>query len=170
MKTFFCISVLAAALLFFVLPSASRAEWDIPKADMVVIIKGKKQMLLIKDSEVMVSYKVSLGGDPNGKKLRQGDKKTPEGLYFIKGRNQKSKYHLALHISYPNGSDMERARTLGLKPGGDIMIHGLSEELSWLGRFHSVLDWTDGCIAVTNEEMEELWQLVPDGTPVEIIP
>jgi murein L,D-transpeptidase YafK len=133
------------------------------RVDRVVVNKSRREMLLLSGESVVRSYRVALGRDPVGDKVREGDGRTPEGLYSIDRRNPKSRYHLSLHISYPNIADCERARALGVDPGGDIMIHGLKA-----GATHPESDWTQGCIAVTDAEMDEIWNLVPDGTPVEI--
>jgi len=109
-----------------------------------------------------------LGGNPNGPKERQGDNKTPEGTYVIDSRNKDSQYHLSLHISYPNERDKKRAKELGVSPGGNIMIHGIKNGFSWVGDFHSEADWTKGCIAVTDEEIEEIAKIAPNGTIVEV--
>ena len=111
-----------------------------------------------------------MGRNSESAKTREGDSKTPEGIYKIDSRNEKSAYHLALHISYPNEKDKKRAKELGVSPGGNIMIHGIKNGLGWVGRFHTLFDWTKGCIAVTNKEMEEIYRLVPNGTIVEIKP
>ena len=121
-------------------------------------------------SEVLKTYSVALGTVPVGAKEKQGDHKTPEGNYVIDARNSHSRFHLALHISYPRAEDKARARKLGVSPGGDIMIHGLESRFAFLGALHRQTDWTDGCIAVTNPEIEEIWQLAPVGTTVEIRP
>jgi murein L,D-transpeptidase YafK len=113
---------------------------------------------------------VALGGDPVGPKTRLGDHKTPEGLYAIVGRNDKSEFHRSLRLSYPNEKDRSRARKQKVSPGGDIMIHGLPNGYGAVGAAHALHDWTDGCIAVTNQEIEEIWAAVPDGTPVQINP
>jgi tetratricopeptide (TPR) repeat protein len=136
----------------------------------VLIEKKKRRLTLISKDKVIKTYKIALGGNPVGPKERKGDKKTPEGTYTIVSRNRHSKYHLSLRISYPNEKDKKRARELGVSPGGDIMIHGIKNGLSWVGGFHTGIDWTEGCIAVTNKEMEEIARLVPDGTLVEIRP
>lgn len=140
------------------------------KADKVVVIKSKRLMMLLHNGEIFKTYKIALGKQPIGHKNREGDQKTPEGSYILNSRNSKSKFHLSLNISYPNGSDILRAQEFGVSPGGSIMIHGLSDDLKNLGKLHRILDWTNGCIAVTNSEIEEIWQLVPDGIPVEIKP
>jgi murein L,D-transpeptidase YafK len=115
------------------------------------------------------TYVVALGRHPDGKKAEEGDGKTPEGTYTIDRRKIKSNFHRALHISYPNGSDAAQAKLRGVSPGGDIMIHGLPNLLSFVGQYHTIRDWTQGCVAVTNQEIEEIWRAAPDGTPVEIV-
>lgn len=139
-------------------------------ADKIVIEKKKRRLTLIAKDKVLKMYKIALGGNPNGPKERQGDKKTPEGTYIIDSRNRDSRYHLSLHISYPNEKDRKRARQLGVSPGGNIMIHGLKNGFSWIDDFHTEFDWTEGCIAVTDKEIEEIDKMVPDGTMVEIKP
>lgn len=142
----------------------------VAKVDKVLVIKNKRILMLLKDGEIFKTYKVALGKQPKGPKAMQGDRRTPEGRYVLDSRNPKSKYYLAMHISYPNESDILSAHQRGVSPGGDIMIHGLPPGSGSVGELHSFLDWTDGCIAVTNAEMEEIWQFVPDGTPIEIKP
>ncbi len=139
-------------------------------ADKVLIEKKARRLTLLTRGEVIKTYRIALGGNPVGPKERQGDNKTPEGTYVIDSRNGNSRYHLALHISYPNEADQKRARELGVSPGGDIMIHGLKNGFAPLGAAHTEVDWTKGCIAVTNQEMEEIYHFVPDGTIVEIKP
>ena len=139
-------------------------------ADKVLIEKKARRLTLLTRGEVIKTYKIALGGNPVGPKERQGDNKTPEGTYIIDSRNGKSGYHLSLHISYPNAEDKKRARELGVSPGGDIMIHGIKNGFAALGVSHAKTDWTEGCIAVTNEEMEEIYKFVPNGTMVEITP
>ena len=139
-------------------------------ADKILIEKEERLLTLISKDKVLKTYKIALGGNPNGPKERQGDNKTPEGTYIIDSRNKDSRYHLSLHISYPNKKDKKRAKELGVSPGGDIMIHGIKNGFSWIGNFHTERDWTNGCIAVTDEEIEEIDKLVPNGTIVEIRP
>ncbi len=136
----------------------------------VLIEKRERRLTLIAKDSALKSYRIALGGNPNGPKERQGDDKTPEGTYIIDSRNTDSAYHLSLHISYPSEKDLRRARELGVSPGGDIMIHGLKNGFSWIGDSHALVDWTKGCIAVTDEEIEEIADLVPNGTIVEIRP
>jgi L,D-peptidoglycan transpeptidase YkuD (ErfK/YbiS/YcfS/YnhG family) len=139
-------------------------------ADKVLIEKNERRLTLFSNGEVVKTYKIALGGNPVGPKERQGDNKTPEGTYFIDSRNGNSEYHLSLRISYPNEKDKKRAKELGVSPGGDIMIHGIKNGYSWIGSLHAEIDWTKGCIAVTDKEMQEIYRLVPDGTVVEITP
>jgi tetratricopeptide (TPR) repeat protein len=139
-------------------------------ADKILIEKKGRRLTLFAKNKALKTYKIALGGDPNGPKRREGDDKTPEGIYFIDARNTSSRYHLSLHISYPNEQDRRRAKELGVPPGGDIMIHGMKAGSSRMGEKHTDFDWTNGCIAVTNEEIEEIDKLVPNGTVVEIRP
>jgi len=152
---------------YWFLPGKASAS---DKADKVVVIKSKRLLLLMIEGEILKTYKIALGKQPEGHKNKAGDQKTPEGNYIVDSRNRDSKFHLSIHISYPNRSDMLNAQESGLFPGGGIMIHGLPNGLKDLGKYHRIWDWTDGCIAVTNSEIEEIWRLVPDGTPVEIRP
>ena len=139
-------------------------------ADKVLIEKKERRLTLLSKGEVIKTYKISIGGNPIGPKERRGDNKTPEGTYLIDSRSRDSEYYLSLHISYPNEKDKLRAKELGVSPGGDIMIHGIKNGLTWVGASHAEIDWTKGCIAVTDEEMEEIYKLVPNGTIVEIRP
>ena len=139
-------------------------------ADRILIEKSTRRLMLISQGEVLKSYKIALGGNPIGPKERKGDNKTPEGTYVIDARNRDSRFHLSLHISYPNERDKKRAKELGVSPGGDIMIHGIKNGLSWVGDAHTGVDWTQGCIAVTDQEIEEIDKLAPNGTIVEIRP
>jgi murein L,D-transpeptidase YafK len=150
--------------------SPGRTSASLIKADKVVLIKSRRILMLLRQGEIYKTYRVALGREPSGNKTRAGDKKTPEGTYRLDSRNSDSKFHLAIHISYPNESDILNAHRKGLSPGGDIMIHGLPHDLGRVGKLHRLTDWTNGCIAVTNSEIEEIWRLVPDGTPIEIRP
>jgi tetratricopeptide (TPR) repeat protein len=139
-------------------------------ADKILIEKKERRLTLLSRGEVLKTYKIALGGNPIGPKERRGDNKTPEGTYIVDSRNKDSGYHLSLHISYPNEKDKKRARELDISPGGDIMIHGIKNGFSWVGDSHAEVDWTKGCIAVTDEEIEEIDKLAPNGTIVEIRP
>lgn len=143
---------------------------ETPKVDRILVVKSTRTMTLFSGDKALKTYKVALGIEPVGAKEKEGDHKTPEGSYTIDSKNSKSRFHLALHISYPSGADRAKPRKLGVSPGGAIMIHGLPWEFAWLGSLHRRIDWTDGCIAVTNLEIEEIWRLVPVGTPIEIRP
>jgi len=140
------------------------------KADEVVVAKSARTITLLAKGKPIRTYKVALGGTPVGPKEQQGDHKTPEGRYVLDRRNAKSRFYRSIHISYPNERDRKAATKLGVSPGGDIMIHGLPNGFGWLGATHRERDWTDGCIAVTDSEMDEIWDLVADGTPIEIKP
>jgi len=157
-----------SALLCLCVPSSKAQETK--TADRSIIVKSARTLTLMRHAEVLKTYKVALGTQPIGKKEREGDHKTPEGVYVIDSKIEHSRFHLALHISYPNAADRERARELGVNPGGAVEIHGLESVYAWLGPLHRQIDWTDGCIAVTNAEIDEIWPLVPVGTPVEIHP
>jgi murein L,D-transpeptidase YafK len=149
--------------------AATAAVADV-QADRVLIQKSARQLTLMRDGRTLRSYHVSLGSSPKGAKEREGDGRTPEGLYTIDSRNAYSKYHMALHVSYPNAADRLRARRLRVSFGGEIMIHGTPNRWRWLGFAFRHIDWTAGCIAVSDAEIEEIWKLVPDGTVVEIRP
>lgn len=138
--------------------------------DRIVIEKSKRTMTLLKQDREVRTYKVALGRNPIGPKIQKGDQKTPEGLYYVDYKLYNSGYHRALHLNYPNQDDIERARSLGVTPGNSIMIHGMKEDKLWMGDVQYLFDWTNGCIALTNREIEEVWVLVPPWTPVEIRP
>jgi len=137
-------------------------------ADRVIVMKKNRTLTLLSRGKELKTYKISLGGDPIGHKTRQGDHKTPEGTYVLDRRNPNSKFYRSIHISYPNRQDREQAERLGISPGGDVFVHGLPNGFGWLGSAHLARDWTDGCIAVTDAEMDEIWRAVPDGTVIEI--
>ncbi len=138
------------------------------QTDKIVVVKSTHTMTLYSKGQVLRTYRVALGRGSGNPKRQQGDHETPEGLYSIDAKNAHSRFHLALHVSYPNTQDRERAQKLGVDPGGDIMIHGIENGLGWLGSLQHQIDWTDGCIALTDQEIAEVWKLVPVGTPVEI--
>lgn len=140
------------------------------QATRVVIEKAARRLTLERNGQVLASYVVALGSSPVGQKAREGDGRTPEGVYAVDFKHPRSRYHLALRITYPDARANEAAKQAGVSPGGDIMIHGIRNGLGWLGRLHRERDWTDGCIAVTNAEIREIWSRVPEGTAVEIRP
>ena len=139
-------------------------------ADSIVIEKRAHRLTLFRMGQPIRRYLVALGGNPVGDKVSAGDRRTPEGLFSIAGRNPYSSYHLSLRISYPDAFHRQRAEALGVDPGGDIMIHGLPNGKGFVGAYHRTADWTNGCVALTDEEIEELWSAVPTGTPVLIKP
>lgn len=139
-------------------------------ADRIVVEKSARRLTLFNNGRVLKSYSVALGRAPVGAKEYEGDQRTPEGIYRIDFHKPDSDYHLALHISYPEAPDIERASAKGLSAGSDIMIHGLPNGRGWMGRFHRRDDWTAGCIAVADFEIEEIYRAVPDGTSIELRP
>jgi murein L,D-transpeptidase YafK len=167
-------ALLAAWVVLFFLSGPATATELSPVMDAVVdriiVEKSKRTMTLLKQDREVRTYKIALGRDPVGPKVRQGDNKTPEGIYYIDYKVPNSVYHRALHLSYPNPDDVERARDLGVPPGGSIMIHGMKPDKLWMGDVQYLFNWTNGCIALTNREIEEVWVLVPPLTPVEIRP
>ena len=139
-------------------------------ADSIVVEKALRRLTLYNDGVAVKQYGVALGRNPQGRKVQIGDYRTPEGTYFIEGRNVQSRYYRSLRISYPDMMDKLRAQSLGLTAGGDIMIHGLPLGQEAVGRDHRRVDWTEGCIAVTNQELDEIWSAIPDGAPIQIKP
>jgi len=139
-------------------------------ADSIVVVKSRRSLTLYQGGFAIRTYGVALGKQPQGDKLRKGDNRTPEGVFRIDARNADSRFHRALHISYPDVEHMRRSTALGVAPGGDVMIHGLPKGYEKLGPSHREFDWTEGCVAVTNDEIEEIWRAVPDGTPIQIKP
>lgn len=146
-------------------PQSKFRSYAGPPITQVQVYKGKRRMHLFSGTEVVKTYKIALGGNPVGKKQFEGDYRTPEGFYFIDRRNPNSAYHLSLGISYPNAEDRAFAEAQGRKPGGDIFIHGRAGKNKGRGK-----DWTAGCIAVKDEEIEELYAMIANGTPIWIFP
>jgi murein L,D-transpeptidase YafK len=159
-----------APTLGVVAASATLASPPLGLVDSIVVEKKAHTLTLFRDGKPMRTYLVALGAKPQGDKLRAGDNRTPEGVFYIDARQPNSKYHLALHISYPDAAHRARSQAIGAEPGGDIMIHGLPNGLGKAGASHRLNDWTNGCVALTDEEIEQIWSAVPIGTPVEIKP
>lgn len=160
--------ILAVYIFFF---SFAAVAVQTPMVDRVLILKAERKLYLMSGEKQVKAYKIALGFEPVGAKEKQGDGKTPEGIYKISGRNPKSQYHKALRVSYPSAKDWSNAKKKGIRdPGGDIMIHGLPNGMGYIGGAHVLSDWTLGCIAVTSDEIDEMWVLVKDGTVVEIRP
>lgn len=160
------ILVISSALIYAHWPGESLAQNIY--TDKIVVEKSKRELTLFKNKLPLKSYAVSLGGNPVGHKVKTGDGRTPEGIYKIDYKNLNSSFHLSLHISYPNKTDRKMALQNGVNPGGMIMIHGLKNGLGFIGRLHLLFDWTDGCIAVTNSEIDEIVRVTPVGTIIEI--
>lgn len=146
------------------------ARLSLPKADRVVVLKSERKLYLMANNKVMRTYRIALGRYARGQKIREGDARTPEGSYTLDFKLRDSGFYRAIQISYPNERDIVRARNLGVDPGGQIMIHGLPNQMRADDVGHPTLDWTQGCIAVTNREIDEIWRLVDLGTPIEIYP
>lgn len=157
------------AILLLSVPAAASTLSEV-KADELVVVKSERKLMLMREGSVIRTYRVALGIKPTGHKQQRGDARTPEGEYIIDARNAASRFHRALHISYPSAQDREDARARGVEPGGSIMIHGLPPERTKLGPLHYLWDWTNGCIAVSNQEMDEIWTAVEVGTPISIRP
>jgi murein L,D-transpeptidase YafK len=172
MQRLLLLSVVALAVLGAHVPGPGAAERAPPTltAEKVLVLKGARRLLLIDRGKAVRAYPIALGRNPKGHKAREGDGRTPEGVYLLDGRNLQSRFHRSIHISYPNGDDRARARRLGVAAGGDIMIHGLPNGRDAIGAAHARWNWTEGCIAVTNAEMDEIWTAVADGTVIEIRP
>ena len=159
--------MLAGTLLLVLAGLVSAAP---QKADLVRVVKSESRLYLVRDDEVFASYNVVFGANPRGHKEQEGDERTPEGRYYLTYKNPESAFYLSIHISYPNADDRKHARDLGVDPGGDIMIHGQKNGKEWLSRFSRFVNWTDGCIALSNSDMDELWDAIDAGIPIEIKP
>ncbi|MGV6395204.1 L,D-transpeptidase family protein [Pseudomonas caspiana] len=140
------------------------------KIEKVLVLKSQRQLQLISGGEALKTYRISLGKQPKGTKLMEGDQRTPEGFYWLDWRKTSTNYNLSMHISYPNVADAERSKREGVKPGSMIMIHGTPVDEEYPEWYFHTLDWTNGCIALKNNDMREVWGLVKDGTMIEIRP
>jgi len=140
------------------------------KIDKLIVTKSKRIMDVYSGDQIIKTYKISLGGDPVGDKEFEGDKRTPEGQYSINDKNQNSGFHKNLGISYPSETDIQEAKKKNLQPGGDIKIHGIRNGFGFIGRLHRMFDWTAGCVALTDDEVDELYNRVEIGTPILILP
>ena len=165
-------SLVALSLAVSVLPAgqgSARAS-DFPTADKVVVEKGKRKLHLLKGGVAFRSFDIALGIRPVGDKEKEGDFKTPEGNYLLDARNPDSEYFLAIHVSYPDSRDRAEARKMGVDPGGAIMIHGQPNDPTRSEAYYRTQDWTNGCIAVSNSDMIDIWLMTADNTPIEIRP
>ena len=147
-----------------------RSTESLPAVDRVVVHKEERRLYLLHGETVVRSYKVALGVNPVGPKERAGDFRTPEGRYYLNRRNPRSEYFLSIQVSYPNEADLKRARRNHWDTGGSIMIHGLPNQLKHDPKYYEISDWTDGCIALSNADMVEVWLLTPDNAPIDILP
>lgn len=175
--TLFVIAVLATvsfAVQADPLPQTERVTMrsteNLPVVDKVVVHKAERKLELLQRGTVVRTYKVALGLNPIGTKERSGDFRTPEGTYRLVRRNPRSDYFLSMQVSYPNDADLKHARRNHWDTGGSIMIHGLPNQLKHDPSYYENVDWTDGCIAVSNSDMLEIWLLTPDNAPIEILP
>lgn len=162
-------TVLLLALAAALAAPASVAN-TLEMADRVVVLKGERTLQLLKGDRVLRSFPVALGLSPTGHKEREGDFRTPEGNYTLSGRNPNSDYFLAIQVSYPGPDDLRRAAAKGVSPGGQIMIHGLPNRMSRPLEYYRSRDWTNGCIAVSNADMVDIWLMTPDNIPIQILP
>ena len=153
-----------------VLALADGSSSDFPRVDEVIVEKGARKLYLLNNGRPIRSFDIALGIAPEGNKEYEGDARTPEGRYLLDVRNPNSEYFLSIHISYPNPEDRLRARSSGVDPGGQIMIHGQPNEPTYSEAYYRSQDWTNGCIAVSNSDMIDIWLMTPDGTPIEIRP
>ena len=156
-----------ALIILLLVPAFAFA---VEKADMVLVIKSEAKLYLKKNGKVIKHYHVAFGANPKGHKLQEGDERTPEGRYDLDYKKADSSFYKAIHISYPNQADRKRAKKSGVNPGGHIMIHGQKDGFGWLAWLIQRFNWTDGCIAVSNRAMDEIWRFVDVGTPIEIKP
>lgn len=165
-----CFSQPALAVASMQNSLSSSTVANIGKIDLVVVTKSTATMALMRDGKVLRRYRIALGDSPLGHKLTEGDQRTPEGRYILDYKKSDSAYYRAIHISYPNEEDKLRADALGIPPGGQIMIHGQNPRSDLTAEEAQQYNWTDGCIAITNPQMDELWQAIDEGTPIEILP
>lgn len=154
-------------ILLFLLATTASAE---PAIDLVRVIKSEHKLQLISSGVVRQEFHVVLGSNPKGHKTQEGDGKTPEGIYTLDYKKSDSAFYKAFHVSYPNANDVASAKSRGVNPGGQIMIHGQKNGFGWLASLSQYFDWTNGCIALKNEDMDTLWSSVKEGTKIEIKP
>ena len=161
---------IAAILVLAIVWTAPASAADFPLADKVLVEKGKRQLHLLRNGKPIRTFRIALGLAPEGDKEQEGDQKTPEGYYMLDARNPDSDYFLSIHISYPNATDRAEARKKGVDPGSAIMIHGQPNNPNFSAAYYAREDWTNGCIAVSNSDMIDIWLMTPDSVPIEIVP
>lgn len=161
---------LGIVAVLLALAAAEGSAGDFPIADLVVVEKAKRKLHLVDDGKPFRTFDIALGIRPEGDKRQEGDFRTPEGRYILDSRNPNSEFFLSIHVSYPNQQDRREARSKGVDPGGAIMIHGQPNEPSRSEAYYRTQDWTNGCIAVSNSDMIDIWLMIGDNTPIEIRP
>jgi murein L,D-transpeptidase YafK len=164
------VSCLVAAIVVVFGTMMPAGASDFPVADKILVEKAKRQLHLLSNGVAIRTFKIALGFAPDGDKEKEGDQKTPEGYYLLDGRNPDSDFFLSIHISYPNATDRAEARNKGVQPGGQIMIHGQPNEPTYSPGYYAQEDWTNGCIAVSNSDMIDIWLMTPNSVPIEILP
>jgi len=164
------LAVCGASLVAFFWLNAARASPPIMRADAILIVKHERKLYLMRDSYPLRSYRIALGLSPTGAKEHQWDFRTPEGSYIIDFRQEHSHYYKALHVSYPSRPDLKRSSELHMPAGGSIFIHGEPNRPTKPMDYYKTRDWTNGCIALSNEDLQEVWELTAGRTPVEIVP
>ena len=157
-------------IAFIIILISPNCAFGIEKADFVLVVKSEAKLYLINNDKVLNEYKVVFGANPKGHKQKEGDERTPEGSYILDYKKADSAFYKAIHISYPNEKDKKRAREAGVNPGGANMSHGQKNGLGWFPWLTQHFNWTDGCIAVSNSAMDEIWDAISVGTPIEIKP
>ncbi|AZG36662.1 MAG: L,D-transpeptidase family protein [Shewanella psychromarinicola] len=162
--------ILFIALIFCPLLALASTSQTTAKVDLVVVNKSESRLSVMRDGKVVKSYLIAMGDVPSGHKLKEGDQRTPQGRYVLDYKKSDSAFYKSIHISYPNEEDKLRADALGIRAGGMIMIHGENPRSTLPPKEAQKYNWTNGCIAVTNKEMDELWQMIDAGTPIEIWP
>ncbi len=169
-RPFTCLPGLAILLTGLCLFAAPARAGDFPMADKIVVEKENRKLHLMRNGEIFRTFEVALGVAPIGDKEREGDQRTPEGRYLLDSRNSDSDFFLSIHISYPSFAERAAARQKGLDPGGAIMIHGQPNEPTYSAAYYRQEDWTNGCIAVSNSDMIDIWLMTANDIPIEILP
>lgn len=149
---------------------AAQGVWAEPAITLVRVFKADNNLQLLANEKTVREFHVVFGANPKGHKMREGDERTPEGWYTLDFKNPNSAFYKSIHISYPNTQDIALAKARGVKPGGQVMIHGQKNGLGWLAFISQRFNWTNGCVALSNADMDTVWALVKEGTPIEILP
>ncbi len=165
-----CVTLALVAFFLSISPPAVEASDDFPVADKVIVKKAERKLYLMKNGKPIRTFNVALGLAPVGDKQQEGDQKTPEGKYMLDVRNPDSDFFLSVRVSYPNNEDRSAARNIGVNPGGQIMIHGQPNKPTYSAAYYAKEDWTNGCIALSNSDMIDVWLMTPNNVPIEILP